>query len=52
SKLKGSLPEGVSELEHESWKEWDFVPDGLLVWHAWLEHLEAAKANQKVSVKS
>jgi 8-oxo-dGTP pyrophosphatase MutT (NUDIX family) len=24
----------------DSWKGWDFVPDGLLVWQAWLELLE------------
>ena len=23
----------------EQWKKWDFVPDGLLVWEAWLEYL-------------
>ena len=23
-----------------SWQEWDYVPDGLLVWEAWLEWLE------------
>jgi len=27
----------------ESWKEWDFVPDGLLVWKSWLEFLETEK---------
>jgi 8-oxo-dGTP pyrophosphatase MutT (NUDIX family) len=27
--------------ETTEWKEWDFVPDGLLVWEAWLEMLRS-----------
>jgi isopentenyldiphosphate isomerase len=30
----------VGENHEEVWKEWDFVPDGLLVWEAWLRWLE------------
>jgi len=26
--------------DKEGWKEWDFVPDGLLVWEAWLRWLD------------
>jgi len=43
SSNQGSLPSGV-EYEDESWKEWDFVPDGLLVWEAWLHFLDHSKA--------
>jgi 8-oxo-dGTP pyrophosphatase MutT (NUDIX family) len=31
---------GVGKDQSEAWKEWDFVPDGLLVWEAWLQWLE------------
>ena len=34
SPRKGELVEDCAE---DAWKEWDFVPDGLLVWEAWLE---------------
>lgn len=34
SPRKGELTEGKVD---EAWKEWDFVPDGLLVWEAWLQ---------------
>jgi 8-oxo-dGTP pyrophosphatase MutT (NUDIX family) len=36
SKWKGSKPPN-SEYENEDWMNWDFVPDGLLVWEAWLK---------------
>jgi 8-oxo-dGTP pyrophosphatase MutT (NUDIX family) len=29
-----------SSSEWGSWETWDFVPDGLLVWDAWLEFME------------
>jgi len=35
SAMKGSPPEG-SLYESNDWKQWDYVPDGLLVWEAWL----------------
>jgi 8-oxo-dGTP pyrophosphatase MutT (NUDIX family) len=38
SELKGSEPEGGS-YESGAWMTWDFVPDGLLVWEAWLAGL-------------
>ena len=38
SPLGGALPEGTVE-DDDTWKEWDFVPDGLLVWEAWLQYL-------------
>ncbi|KAL3945128.1 MAG: hypothetical protein SGBAC_000796 [Bacillariaceae sp.] len=39
SHLHGFAPEDVS-YENEDWKLWDFVPDGLLVWEAWLLELQ------------
>eukprot|EP00977_Amphora_coffeiformis_P009424 scaffold2179_cov165-Amphora_coffeaeformis.AAC.28 len=30
---------------NDAWKEWDFVPDGLLVWEAWL-HWKAKKGEK------
>jgi 8-oxo-dGTP pyrophosphatase MutT (NUDIX family) len=39
SDRKGSKPDDVA-YENEVWTEWDFVPDGLLVWEAWLKMLE------------
>ena len=39
SSFKGILPHDVQDTEHEGWNEWDFVPDGLLVWNAWLAFL-------------
>jgi len=38
STMNGSLPSG-STFEYSDWKEWDFVPDGLLVWEAWLQFM-------------
>lgn len=52
SELKGIMPIKEADINNsklavtaysESWKEWDFVPDGLLVWRSWLEFLETAK---------
>jgi 8-oxo-dGTP pyrophosphatase MutT (NUDIX family) len=42
SELKGAKPAGVS-YESEDYLMWDFVPDGLLVWEAWLEKLKEEK---------
>lgn len=39
SEPNGSRLKGLS-YEGETWMEWDFVPDGLLVWEAWLKKLE------------
>ena len=39
SKWKGNLPSDKRKFEtvgSEEWATWDFVPDGLLVWEAWL----------------
>lgn len=39
SKWKGNLPSDDRKFETdgtEDWATWDFVPDGLLVWEAWL----------------
>jgi 8-oxo-dGTP pyrophosphatase MutT (NUDIX family) len=30
-------------FDDASWKQWDFVPDGLQVWAAWLEYIAKAK---------
>jgi hypothetical protein len=27
-------------FEDDAWTEWDFVPDGLLVWEAWLNFVQ------------
>jgi 8-oxo-dGTP pyrophosphatase MutT (NUDIX family) len=53
SELKGVLPPeedntSSSEIVVEydgNWKEWDYVPDGLLVWKAWLEMIETERKN-------
>ena len=38
SPRKGELVASTSSMEiDDAWKEWDFVPDGLLVWEAWLQ---------------
>lgn len=36
------LKEGEDNIDASSlnWREWDFVPDGLLVWMAWLQWLQ------------
>lgn len=36
SKRKGNIDEDGG-LGFDGWEDWDFVPDGLLVWEAWLE---------------
>jgi 8-oxo-dGTP pyrophosphatase MutT (NUDIX family) len=45
SRNKGCLVEEETGIEAtettDEWKEWDFVPDGLLVWEAWLEMLRS-----------
>jgi hypothetical protein len=30
-----------------SWEEWDFVPDGLLVWEAWLHWIQERNTKSK-----
>lgn len=45
SDQKGALLPG-HEYEEMAWKEWDFVPDGLLVWEAWLIHSGKARSCQ------
>ncbi len=45
SELQGMLPN--EEVSDAKWKEWDYVPDGLLVWKAWLEMLEQERKNQQ-----
>lgn len=41
SDLQGSAPNGAF-YEGEDWMEWDFVPDGLLVWESWLKKMGEA----------
>jgi isopentenyldiphosphate isomerase len=36
STLQGVAPTDVS-YDSDDWTDWDFVPDGLLVWEAWLQ---------------
>jgi 8-oxo-dGTP pyrophosphatase MutT (NUDIX family) len=52
SELRGKLQEGMEEEKYKSWKEWEFVPDGLLVWNAWLEYLSESQVNQKAIISS
>ncbi|CAB9517603.1 Uncharacterized Nudix hydrolase [Seminavis robusta] len=43
SKWKGNKPpEAETSSSVEDWATWDFVPDGLLVWEAWLKWNQAA----------
>ena len=37
------IPEWKTSDDVGDWKTWDFVPDGLLVWEAWLEWWEREK---------
>lgn len=44
STLRGTLNslddiQQQKQLDNDDWKEWDYVPDGLLVWEAWLKHI-------------
>ena len=43
SKLKGIL----ENENNGKWNEWDYVPDGLLVWKAWLEMIEQKQDTDK-----
>jgi 8-oxo-dGTP pyrophosphatase MutT (NUDIX family) len=47
SEPNGSRLKGLS-YEGETWMEWDFVPDGLLVWEAWLKKLEKERTTTTV----
>ena len=40
SEWLGCLPDNEKYEETDEWANWDFVPDGLLVWEAWLNHFE------------
>lgn len=37
SKWKGSKSPENDAYQNKDWTSWDFVPDGLLVWEAWLQ---------------
>ena len=39
SPCKGSLASDMI-FNDDAWTEWDFVPDGLLVWEAWLQYVQ------------
>ena len=39
SASQGAAPDDVSS-DSDDWMAWDFVPDGLLVWEAWLQWLD------------
>jgi len=45
SASQGAAPNGAS-YDDEDWTTWDFVPDGLLVWKAWLQWLDDKKARR------
>ncbi len=49
SSCKGSLAPDT-EHEEDSWTDWDFVPDGLLVWEAWLRYFEGKKIERAKKV--
>lgn len=38
-----ALGNNIEEQKEKSWESWDFVPDGLLVWVAWLEWVQTGK---------
>jgi 8-oxo-dGTP pyrophosphatase MutT (NUDIX family) len=41
----GREPSGSNvQYDQDEWTKWDFVPDGLLVWEAWLKYLQESKA--------
>jgi isopentenyldiphosphate isomerase len=44
SASQGAAPADVSYVS-DDWMAWDFVPDGLLVWEAWLQWLDNNKSN-------
>lgn len=57
SELRGILPEddvdsSESAMVDGDWKEWDYVPDGLLVWKAWLEMIEMERNNHDLDQES
>jgi 8-oxo-dGTP pyrophosphatase MutT (NUDIX family) len=35
----GIIPEDLQNTKHQGWELWNFVPDGLLVWNAWLDYV-------------
>ncbi|OEU21302.1 hypothetical protein FRACYDRAFT_234929 [Fragilariopsis cylindrus CCMP1102] len=45
SELEGTIPSVIdgNDDDYIAWKEWDYVPDGLLVWKSWLEFLETSQ---------
>ena len=45
SELEGTIPAVIdgNDDDYMAWKEWDYVPDGLLVWKSWLEFLETSQ---------
>ena len=47
SELQGIHQEDDSDnIKYDgNWKEWDYAPDGLLVWKAWLEFLDTERKN-------
>ncbi|MGK3758105.1 MAG: hypothetical protein ACI8RD_010419, partial [Bacillariaceae sp.] len=45
SELEGTIRTVLDDKDDDcmTWKEWDYVPDGLLVWGSWLEFLETSR---------
>ena len=35
------VSKSTESMNDEDWKNWDFVPDGLLVWQAWEKWYES-----------
>ncbi len=42
-----SAEDGIEETNTDDVPQWDYVPDGLLVWEAWLEWLQNIKVPEK-----
>ncbi|KAG7357584.1 NUDIX domain containing protein [Nitzschia inconspicua] len=49
SHLQGMVVDQEHANRHKGWDTWDFVPDGLLVWNAWLEYLGTSVENEAVT---
>ena len=55
SELKGILPKGNGNNDclryAGKWEDWDYVPDGLLVWKAWLDMIETERKSQRQEIE-
>jgi 8-oxo-dGTP pyrophosphatase MutT (NUDIX family) len=51
SDLFGKMREKEEMHGNEGWEKWDFVPDGLLVWTAWLEFVETRVGKEAMNTR-